>query len=246
MDLGRLNSATKYPPIFTYHGLGERGVLTDEVTEFHGDVVLTEKVDGTNGRIVTVGDDWFIGSRDQLLTARGDRVANPGLGIVDALRVLAGKLPSPGSQIVTYYLEVYGGKIGASAKQYSTDGTVGYRLFDISVVETSALNWQREKIARWRDDEDGQSWFNEDQLNGFVDSHDVPMVPRLATLSASGLPRGIEETQMFLAKHLPKTNVSLAGSGQGKAEGIVIRNSDRSTIAKARFEDYARTMKKRK
>jgi hypothetical protein len=32
----------------------------------------------------------------------------------------------------------------------------------------------------------------------------------------------------------------------GKSEGIVLRSPDRSTIAKARFEDYERTMKKRK
>lgn len=74
----------------------------------------------------------------------------------------------------------------------------------------------------------------------------IPLAPRLATLAASDLPRGIEETQEFLTKYLPKTIVALDDSGQGNAEGIVIRNSDRSVIAKARFEDYVRTMKKRK
>ena len=64
IDLEALNSATKYPSIRTYHALGERGSLTEEVTGFHGDVVLSEKIDGSNSRIIRLPDgDWLIGSR---------------------------------------------------------------------------------------------------------------------------------------------------------------------------------------
>ncbi|MCU1617221.1 MAG: hypothetical protein JWO98_4761, partial [Frankiales bacterium] len=53
VDLAALNSATKYPSIPTYHELDPKnGGLLEIPTAFEGDVVLTEKVDGTNGRIV--------------------------------------------------------------------------------------------------------------------------------------------------------------------------------------------------
>lgn len=33
MDLKKMNSLTKYPSILTYHQLGERGRLTEELSE---------------------------------------------------------------------------------------------------------------------------------------------------------------------------------------------------------------------
>ena len=52
-DLRKLNSATKYPSIPTYHALGERGMLLDEHASFDGQSILaTEKVDGTNSRTI--------------------------------------------------------------------------------------------------------------------------------------------------------------------------------------------------
>jgi ATP-dependent RNA circularization protein (DNA/RNA ligase family) len=53
-DLNKINSVTKYPRIETYHKIGERGRLMDEVQVDFSDqkVILTEKVDGVNGRII--------------------------------------------------------------------------------------------------------------------------------------------------------------------------------------------------
>src|SRR5579859_7282712 len=115
MFLRKLNSATKYPSIVTYHALGAKGLLTEERTEFHGNVFLTEKVDGTNGRaILTPEGDWFIGSREELLTAKGDRIPNPALGIVAALRSTVERVAGhwAGEGILVYYLEAYGAGIG--------------------------------------------------------------------------------------------------------------------------------------
>lgn len=41
---------------------------------------------------------------------------------------------------------------------------------------------------------------------------------------------------------LPATQVALSDNALGRAEGVVLRTKDRSRIAKARFEDYARTL----
>jgi hypothetical protein len=88
VDLTALNSLTKYPSIPTHHELDPKnGGLLESATAFVGSVIGTEKVDGTNGRIIVLPDgNWIIGSREELLHARGDVIANPALGIATALK----------------------------------------------------------------------------------------------------------------------------------------------------------------
>ncbi len=70
---------TKYPSIPTYHALDPRnGGLLDETVPFTGTVLATEKVDGTNARIVQLPDGgYLLGSREELLYAKGDLIGNP-------------------------------------------------------------------------------------------------------------------------------------------------------------------------
>lgn len=248
-DLQKLNSATKYPSILTYHGLGERGALTeDRVHEWDDseEVTLTEKVDGTNSRVIRTPDkDWFIGSREELLTAKGDRVPNPALGIVEAIRPVAERLEGddyPG--LLVFFLETYGKGIGGNGKQYSGEGKVGHRLFDVAYVPLEVLDWDRERIASWRDN-GGQRFAQEANLHRAAVKEGLALTPRLGTIKASALPRDVEGTYKWLEALLPSTHVALDAKGLGRAEGVVLRTSDRSTIAKARFEDYERTMKRR-
>ncbi|WP_460348733.1 RNA ligase family protein [Actinoallomurus acanthiterrae] len=252
--IDELNSATKYPSILTYHALGERGALTEELTTFDGFdgiTYLTEKIDGTNGRIVLLpgSDDYFIGSREELLYARGDRVANPAQGIVKALKPLAERLvESDHSEshrpIVTLYLEVYGGKISGQSKQYSTKGTVGYRLFDLNSVEMDVLGWERQRISSWRED-GGQDFLNVDALQNLTKNLNIAAVPCLTVVSGGDLPKDVEGMSAFLTKHLPESQAGLDETAGGRPEGLVLRNFDRSRIAKARFQDYERTLKRR-
>src|SRR5436853_86817 len=72
-DLGKLNSMTKYGSIPTYHEIGDRGMLQPERVVLEGRVRGTEKVDGTNSRVILLptpgvgqGDSapgYLIGSR---------------------------------------------------------------------------------------------------------------------------------------------------------------------------------------
>jgi len=246
LDLAALNSATKYPSIPTYHELGDRGSLTETVTPFHGDVILTEKIDGTNSRIIITPDaDWYIGSREELLTARGDRVHNPALGIVDALRDVAPRLTGDADErILVAYLETYGARIGGEAKQYSTRGAVGWRLFDLAFIPAGVLGWERERIAAWRDG-GGQKFAHEETMQRAALSWGIERTPRLGTIPAGELPISIEDTHAWLTRELPGTLAALDESAGGRAEGIVLRTVDRSVIAKARFQDYERTLKRR-
>ncbi|AUG76951.1 hypothetical protein CFP65_2093 [Kitasatospora sp. MMS16-BH015] len=247
LDLAALNSATKYPSIPTHHELDPKnGGLLENPTAFTGEVVLTEKVDGTNGRIVLLPDgDYFIGSREELLHARGDRVSNPALGIVAALRPLADRLKGrPADGILVYFLEVYGHRVGAAAKQYTAGGNVGHRLFDLARVPEEALGWDRERIAQWRDG-GGQYWSSEADLQRAAEAEGIEVTPRLGTVPAGQLPTGIEETHSWLNAMLPDTRVALDEGAGGRPEGIVLRTPDRSLISKARFQDYERTLKRR-
>lgn len=245
-DLAKLNSATKYPSIPTLHEIGDRGNLAETRIEFVGEVVLTEKVDGTSSRIVLMPDgDWLIGSREELLTARGDRVPNQALGIVAALAELAHRLKGePTDRITVFYLETFGARIGANGKQYSGTGAVGHRMFDLAYIPTHVLDWDREKIAGWRD-RGGQPFAAEPVLRRAAEAEGIELTPRLGTIPASDLPTTVEETHDWLAATIPHTLAALDEQGRGQAEGIVLRTPSRSVTAKARFEDYRRTLKNR-
>lgn len=257
INLEALNSATKYPSIQTYHALGERGSLTEQVTGFHGDVVLSEKIDGSNSRIIRLPDgDWLIGSREELLTARGDRVWNPALGIVAALRELAEGLKIGGvvaeddgdgdggyQGIMVFFLETYGAKIGGQAKQYTGTGRVGYRMFDLALIPLDVLDRDRGEIAAWREG-GGQPFASESVLQRVAGAAGIELTPRLATIPADTLPTSLADTHAWLTGTLPATLAGLDAAAGGRAEGIVLRTADRGVIAKARFQDYERTLKR--
>ena len=244
-DLNKLNSITKYPSIPTYHALGDKGALLEQTVSFDGEIILTEKVDGTNSRIILLPDGSFVlGSREELLFARGDLIGNPALGIVDALKGIADSLPVANSGIVVAYLEVYGGKVTAASKQYTAKQSVGLRLFDVAVltdtdIETLFALTVRE-IAAWRD-KSGQVFLNEEQLSKAASDYGFELTPRIATIAA--MPVSIQETHEFLKETLPQTLVALDKGARGRAEGIVARTISRNAIAKLRFADYERHAK---
>ena len=73
----------------------------------------------------------------------------------------------------------------------------------------------------------------------------LELTPRLRTMDATEVPTDIDKTHVFLAEQLPGTRVALDDAAGGASEGMVLRTSDRSVIAKARFQDYERTLKRR-
>lgn len=242
MDLDCLNSATKYPSILTYHEMGDRGRLTEKVQiEFPAaqKLIVTEKVDGTNARIVflpTGPRNYIIGSREEFLTAQGDLIQNPTYGIVKTLDPIAARSGTLSYMICSVFLEVYGGDLPA-AKQYSNQKTLGSRLFDIAHVPLETLEQPRDKIAHWRD-AGGQIFESEEELAQAIRILGIERVPMVGTVES--LPTGIKDTYEWM-KAYQKTLVDLGG-GQGRSEGVVVRTADRKSIAKLRFEDYERTI----
>lgn len=255
MDLAKLNSATKYPSILTYHELGDRGRLKDVVqVPFPADqqVFVTEKVDGTNGRLVLlpagkaiqhhVERRFLIGSREELLYADRDLIYQKEYGIVDALRPIGEQLgDAQTDKISVFFFEIYGGELPA-AKQYTESKKVGLKIFDVARVPLDILERPIEKIASWRD-HGGQDFLAEAYL-GFqiraMNTMDtfIERVPALTYVAS--LPTSVADTYEWL-KQFESSKCDLGG-GRGRAEGVVVRTADRKAIAKIRFEDYERTL----
>lgn len=242
-DLDKLNSMTKYPSIPTYHALGNKGILLEETIEFPEEIILTEKVDGTNSRIILLPDGNFVlGSREELLFAKGDLIGNPALGIVEALKDVASTMPRNPDSIAVLFLELYGGKITAASKQYTSQQSVGWRLFDIAVIDDfeSLFEKSTQQLASWRNN-GGQSFFSESKLQKAAKNCGIELTPRLGVVQS--LPSAIGETFQFLKDAISKTSVALDDGALGRPEGIVARTASRSAIAKLRFEDYQRSVR---
>lgn len=251
LDMDTLNSATRYPSIPTYHERDPKnGALLEEAVSFSGDVYVSEKIDGVNSRIVFLPSGGYVmGSRDEFLYASGDVLANPAHGIVDALRALAGQIPRPRRDVLVFFGEVYGGrKITRASPQYTGagegEGAVGYRMFDVAMVPVEVLFWSLPRISQWRD-AGGQHFLSEQELSHVADREGVDLTPRLATVDAAELPTSVEGMNAFLARRLPTTLAALDEGAGACPEGVVLRSVDRSVIAKARFQDYTRTLKHR-
>lgn len=251
-NLRALNSATKYPSIPTYHVIGDRGRLQEEILvpfSSTDEYEVTEKIDGTNARLVfsTKTGECLIGSREEWLTYVGDIIANPSQGIVDALggiaQLLMTAVMSMKTDVLVLYGEVYGGRIN-NAKNYTNAQRSGFRVFDAWVDDAEALaartSMPLEEIARWRDG-GGQPFMTSEALDRLCASLEVTRVPARRPLLVGGPPKTLANTLAWLHEVMGET--TQAGlDAHGKPEGVVIRSLDRKTIAKLRFEDYQRSL----
>lgn len=246
-----INSLTKYPSILTYHAIGDKGVLAEQLSEdkpFEGEVLVTEKIDGTNSRIIFFNDDYVIGSREELLYAKGDRIGNPALHIVATVKSLAEQISSTlkQDQLYVLYGETYGGVVTAASKQYTSDKSSAFRVFDLinmplSEVENVLLQGHA-KISGWRD-RGGQTFVDSKSLKAFAESYALATVPALMQFNGDDLPRTLKDTFEWLGA-FKQTQAGI--NHAGIAEGVIVRDHARTMIRKIRFEDYERTKKRGK
>ncbi len=246
LDFRKLNSMTKYPSILTYHEIGAKGVLKEAHTEgvtFAGHKIYnTEKIDGTNARIILFNGDYMLGTREEIIYAAGDRIRNPMYGIVETLHDIAEDMAKKvgDTELIVVYGEVYGGDLPAS-KKYTANKSTGFRVFDsfkLSVdMVADIMARPLDKIASWRE-HGGQPYLSESELIELCDFFDLLRVPFLEVRDGYTFPTSLADTYDFL-QFYAETQAWL--DVKGKAEGIVVRTEDRKIIRKIRFEDYERT-----
>lgn len=246
----KINTLTKYPSILTLHQLGEKGVLTDDLTtDIEGETLYaTEKIDGTNVRLVCYGHEFLIGSRKEILHYSGDLYWSESMGIVDTIFDL--KVPfMKANKLMVIYGELFGGKITAKSKNYGKDKH-GFRVFDIVVFDDEQklidlLQSDLSTISRWREHQEGtslkygQNFLDIDTLKEFPYNLAPSVEFNLDSFDHETVLKAMEES-------IPETKVALSESAQMKPEGLILRTHDRSKIVKIRFEDYYRTLKNNK
>lgn len=242
----KVNTLTKYPSILTLHQMGEKGRLQPALTtDLAGEQLFaTEKIDGTNVRILCLGPEFLVGSREFILHHSDDLYYDNAQGIVDGVLGLGLPIPRDASILTVVYGELFGGRISANSKQYGTDG-IGFRVFDVAVFpDLSILEKPVEEISRWREQETpsgmvyGQYFLPIDALHAYAPSFDlVPSVPfDLGDCSHQAILDKLRE-------YLPQTQVALSPSALKKPEGVVLRNRERTKIVKLRYEDYERSLR---
>lgn len=249
----KLNSLTKYPSIQTYHEI-DRGCvkanLTDGVSFSNDAVYITEKVDGTNGRIIIYNNDYIIGTREELVYRRGDIFGNPSQGVYNVMKkyaeAMVDKLPND-NKIRVFYGEVYGSNINGF-KQYTKHRKSNLRFFDYIIFDndiTDILNKSIEHIALWRDT-GGQPFANLNDFHSIIDylGFSDNTVPYICECSGSDIPISRADTYEWL-KQFSVTRATIdEDKFSGRSEGVVVRNFDRTMIRKIRFEDYEKALRK--
>jgi hypothetical protein len=236
--------------------MGERQKL-DKNIQVHfdddDDVIITEKIDGVNARLIFTPDlwsprnDYFIASREELLHAKGDRIWIPTGDIVETVLPFVRALRYGNSALCVVFGEVFGGKTTKGAKNYTGQRRLSFRVFDAVFIDWETAdemlsNWPREKIASWRE-HGGQTFVDEAKIDAIAKSLEQETTPRLTTVKGKDLPKDHKDVLEWLHQVSPKTKVRLDDGAKAKSEGVVIRTSDRSKIAKIRYEDYERTLR---
>ena len=248
--LTSLDSLTKYPSILTYHNLGSKGGMVDSLVEdkkFEGTVEITEKVDGTNFRVILWGDDYLIGKRDSLVYAKGDRIITEPCvyTVLDKCKKLMEK---DFTYLTVVYGEVYGDNINRGSKQYCSDEKKrNFRVFDVARYSLkqieNILYYDITKIVSFRD-HGGVPFLNTHDLMNFCEAFDLERTPIWGTYDASDIPTQVEDTLNWMEENFTQSRSILGEKPEnanqlfGRAEGVVIRTPDRSMIRKLRFEDY--------
>ncbi len=241
----KINTLTKYPSILTLHKLGEKGKLQNELTtSIEGEkMYASEKIDGTNARIICYGNEFLIGAREFILHYSKDLYFDNSQGIVEGLKYMNLNIPQTDSLTVIFG-EFYGGKTSANSKWYGQDKN-GFRVFDVAVYnDLSILELPLPDISRWRERETesgiiyGQNFLHLNNMHSqFPNFEFVPTVEfELGDLSHKTILENLK-------KFIPTTKAVLSANASGKAEGVVLRNENRSKIVKVRFEDYERALR---
>lgn len=246
----KINTLTKYPSILTLHKFGERGRFTDEITTNieRETMYASEKIDGTNVRIICYGNEFLVGSRNNILHYSKDFYWDESMGIVN--QFYKKKLPILQTDKLTIVFgELFGGKITANSKDYGKEEH-GFRVFDLATIEDlKILEEPIAAISNWRESSLDSSVDETLRYGqGFVDleklkSYNFDLVPQIEFEIENFEHQTVLNS---LEKYISKTHVSLTETARGGTEGVILRNHDRSKIVKIRFEDYRRTLKSKK
>jgi len=258
-DFNILNHITKYPSIKTYHKI-RNGRLEEQLTDnerFYNsaDIYITEKIDGSNFRIIIDDSgDYIIGNRNTFLYAKGDRIKSNEYSVILNNINLYTNFASdmfkynPPAKFFIIYGELFGGK---GNKIYSKTQQTDFRVFDIQRI--TSLEWNHlsssltniNAVINWRESSvNFDRWFSVNQLSYVCNTYNIKQVPSIKVKDNKFMCTSIKDTYKELKNIITTTNASIDNDYAGlRAEGIVVRTGNRSLIRKIRYEDYEKTLK---
>lgn len=271
--MDKINSITAYPSIPTLFKLGPKGdTYFPELNIEFGEeeyVFKTEKVDGTNIRVVFLPNQGgiVIGTRDDLLLLNGDTILDQNYQFSFLARY-RGEIDHLVAELVSYcktipdtltvvYVEMYGGEIGAGCKNYTQDkNCVGFSIFDIADIDLSTydnlIRLTTCQISGWRK-RVGPKWRTMRELRYIRDYIvNTPFVQVVGgccwhewkkTYLGQSSKNILENCYSELRRTINVSHAKLHPSGLDTPEGLVLRNEDRSKIAKIRFETLEKTFR---
>lgn len=244
----KVNTLTKYPSILTLHELGEKGVLLEELTtQVRGEnLYATEKIDGTNVRLIFMGDEYLIGAREFILHHSDDLYYDQTMGIVDDTKSIGFAIPPASSDLTVVYGELFGGKLSSNSKWYGRE-KCGFRVFDIAVYkDLSILDSDLPEISLWRERRTERGMIYGQPFLSIGEARErFPMFSYAPAVEFDLGDYSHEQVLNGLRRSIPRSLVTLTEAATGDAEGMVLRTWDRSKVVKVRFEDYERTLRKK-
>lgn len=247
-DNKSINSLFKYPSILTYHKLDKKGKKA--INELNSDINMcgpfwvTEKIDGSNIRIIITNDEYIIGTREKLVffSYKENLLSNDIRPLIDYLNSNyidnISKLQSLdlSGKILVIYGELFGSKITNSRYTDKILNKYGYMIFDAYMIDIdeikNILSMDIQKIVYWRDHH--KKWYNNNQLQALSNLSGFKIVP--LRNKVDNLPLNKDDTYKWLTNY-KDSMVSLIDKSSN-AEGVVVRNFDRSYIRKIRIEEY--------
>ena len=191
----KIEALTRYPQILSFHKI-ENNLATNQLNELPDnyqplpthpeklDIVIQEKIQGTNCRIIIFDTDFFIGTNDEIIYAKNDRIASsPIVGpIINTLQQFIQMNQGSLERMVVLYGQAFGKGL-PNANRYTKNNQRAFRVFDgFSIPANDAValcnNRSVEDIAIWVDNLQ-QSFFSIRTLKRFCDTFNINQVPIL-------------------------------------------------------------------
>lgn len=248
-ELRTLEEITRYPALPKFHNR-----LGDVSAKFEPEepVLVTEWVEGTHVRLIfTPHGEAFIGDRREVLYCDGDIGGTVVSPVVQKVREWASGLNASRTkwfsewlrrdQLVVFHCVWHGAGLSRVGEQYGRKRT-SFRLIDVAIIPSylhlMAIGTEYDWL-KWRE-RGNQKFVDQETLLKFSSFARVNVVPSYMTVPGREVPTTMEDMAVLL-KACAQTQCGL-DSGIGLSSGLVLRNMDRTKIAKIDKRDYLQTM----
>lgn len=222
---------------------------------------ICELIDGELGRFITTGDDYFVGTTEDIVYARGDRIVNNSIVIPLHMAIteyIESRLNSTDNMFTVLYGVAYGGDIKGN-NRYTKENKNSFCLIDGFSMPYEQVEYILEKYEIDKINEMVQKgangYWTMNELNNFSNEYNIPGVPIIDFILQENLPKNEEEIINLSKKYLKSTIVldendeqdtssNIANiteksadevTGFSMSKGIILRDENQTFVKKIVF-----------